>query len=147
MFAVKPAVAEKAIAGNCWIRKVRVARHFPDKLVIAVEEREPIALVNAGRIFYLDKEGVLLPLFKGTYSELPVISGIIANADASVGKKISEENLKRVRSFLAEAGKTDVLSARHVSQIDFAGASDIKLKMENSPMLIEIDDRHGKVGR
>jgi cell division septal protein FtsQ len=146
MSDVKPRAAEKGIGANCWIRKANVARGFPDKVVLSVEERAPIALVNAGRVYYLDDEGVLLPLFQGTYSDLPVISGIDAGPDCSVGKKVSAENMRRVKSFLAEIEKNGVLSTRRLSQIDFSGAAGVKLALENSRTLVELDDKQGLVG-
>ena len=138
---VKPALAAKAIMGNCWIRHARITRRLPGKVLITVEERVPIALVSVGRVYYLDKEGVLLPLFPATYSDLPLLSGITSASTDSAGKMIPRESLKRVQAFFAEAGRADLSLVKHLSQIDFAGDSTIRLKIENSPTLIEIDDR------
>jgi cell division protein FtsQ len=142
---VKPPVSAKAIMGNCWIRHARVTRLFPGKVLITVEERVPMALINVGRVYYLDNDGVLLPLFPATYSDLPVLSGIAASLPDSVGKMIPRESLKRVQAFFNEAGRTDLSLIKHLSQIDFAGESGIRLKIENSPTLIEIDDRQENV--
>ena len=43
MIDVNPHAAEKGIGGNYWIRKANVTRRFPDKVVLCVEERAPIA--------------------------------------------------------------------------------------------------------
>jgi hypothetical protein len=142
---VKPSIAAKAIMGNFWIRHVRITRRFPNKVFITVEERVPIALINVGRVYYLDNEGVLLPLFPATYSDLPLISGIAMAFADSAGKMIPQENLKRVLAFFIEAGRADASLVKHLSQIDFAGESTIRLKVENSPTLIEIDERQKNV--
>jgi Cell division septal protein len=142
---VKPVLAARAIMGNCWIRHAVISRRLPNKVVITVEERVPIALVSVGRVYYLDKEGVLLPLFPATYSDLPVLSGIDLASTDSVGKMIPKESLKRVLDFFAQAGRADLSLVKHLSQIDFAGESTVRLKIENSPMLIEIDDRQENV--
>ena len=54
--------------------------------------------------------------------------------------------MRRVKSFLAVIEKSGVLSARRPSQIDFSGASVVKLTMENSRTLVELDDKLGLVG-
>jgi cell division protein FtsQ len=138
---VKPAASARAVMGNCWIRHARISRRLPSKVIITVEERVPMALVNVGRVFYLDNEGVLLPLFPATYTDLPVLSGIVPESADSTGKKISTESLKRVLAFFAEVGKADTSLINHLSQIDFANGPIVRLKMENSPTLIEIDGR------
>jgi cell division protein FtsQ len=138
MLGVKPSQAEQAVLANSWIRRARVSRSFPDKVIIAVEERTPIALVNVGRICYLDDEGVELPLFTATYSDLPLISGV----RDSVGKRISQASLKRIMSLLSGASGVDASLMKRVSQIDFSNEYMARIKLENSPLLIEIDDRN-----
>ena len=138
MLAVKPAKAEKAILANCWIRRARVSRRPPDKVIVSVEERAPVALVNVGRIFYIDGEGVKLPLFPATYSDLPLVSGI----PDSAGKMIPRAALRRIMALLNTAGDVQKSLLKQVSQIDFSNPASVKIKLENSPLLIEIDDRY-----
>ncbi len=138
MLDVKPAQAEKSIQANSWIRRAHVSRRFPDKVIVAVEERTPIALVNVGRVHYLDDEGVILPLFAATYSDLPLVSGV---AD-SAGRRISQASLKRILSLVAAANGVNASLMKQVSQIDFSNGTTARIKLENSPLLIEIDDRN-----
>jgi cell division protein FtsQ len=141
MLDIKPAQAEKAILANCWIRQARISRRFPDKVIVTVTERAPIALVNVGRIFYIDDEGVELPLFPGTYSDMPLISGI---AD-SVDKRIPRTAVARIVSLMSAANSIDKSLMKLVSQIDFSNKSFVRIKLENNPLLIEIDDRYSEV--
>jgi hypothetical protein len=53
--------------------------------------------------------------------------------------------MERVNSFFDQAGAVSETLLKHVSQIDFSNESMVRVTMENSPMLIEIDDRKGKV--
>jgi cell division protein FtsQ len=135
---VKPSKVEKEILANCWIRRARVSRRLPDKVIVTVEERIPIALVNVGRIYYIDDEGVKLPLFPATYSDLPLVSGI---PDSS-GKKIPRAAAQRIVLLLNAAGGVQKSILKQVSQIDFSSTSSVRIKLENSPLLIEIDDRY-----
>ncbi|HEY4745629.1 MAG TPA: FtsQ-type POTRA domain-containing protein, partial [Desulfuromonadaceae bacterium] len=62
---------------NPWVETVRIRRFFPDGLSIAITEREPLAVVNMGFIYYLDKKGnVFKVLNPGDRLDYPVITGI-----------------------------------------------------------------------
>ncbi len=145
MFGIRPHNVEQAIQANCWIRRAHVSRRFPATVIIRVEERAPIALVNIHRIYYIDKEGILLPLFPATYSELPLISGIGCIVKDSVGGKIPETVTRRIVSLISGADAADSSLIKKISQIDFAPGSTVRVKLENSPMLVEIDDQKGAV--
>jgi cell division protein FtsQ len=138
MLDIKPSQVAHAMPANRWIKRACVSRKFPDKVVITVYEREPIALVNVGRIYYIDDEGVELPLFAATYSDLPMVSGV---AD-STGKRISRASLQRIVSLLSGANAVNPSLMKHVSQIDISNGSSARIKLENNPLLIEIDDRN-----
>lgn len=64
------------ILQNPWVETVRINRYYPDTLSIAVTEREPVAIVNMGFIYYLDKKGnVFKVLNQGDKLDFPVITG------------------------------------------------------------------------
>lgn len=64
------------IAQNPWVENVRVNRYLPDRLSIAITEREPLAVVNMGYIYYLDKKGVVFKVLnQGDALDYPVITG------------------------------------------------------------------------
>ena len=61
---------------NPWVETVHINRYFPDALSIAVTEREPVAIVNMGFIYYLDKKGnVFKVLTQGDKLDFPVVTG------------------------------------------------------------------------
>jgi len=145
MFSVKPSEAVSSILTNCWIRGAKVSRRFPHTIVITVEERSPIALVNVGGIYYLDAEGALMPLFAATYSDLPLISGMTMRRPDSAGKRIAAVDVKRVSAFFQHADSISKTILKHVSQIDFSSQAMATVTLDNSRMLVEIDDRKGSV--
>jgi len=58
------------------VETVRIHRYFPDRLSISVAEREPLAVVNMGFIYYLDKKGnVFKVLNQGDRLDYPVVTG------------------------------------------------------------------------
>lgn len=65
------------LAKNPWIETVQVRRYFPHTLSIEVVEREPVAVMNLGFLYYMDAKGeVFKPLTQGDSLNFPVITGI-----------------------------------------------------------------------
>lgn len=61
---------------NPWIESVQINRYLPDGISIAITEREPLAIVNMGFIYYLDHKGkVFKALNQGDKLDYPVITG------------------------------------------------------------------------
>ena len=64
------------ILQNPWVETVRINRYFPDTVSIVVTEREPLAIVNMGFIYYLDSKGkVFKVLNQGDKLDFPVVTG------------------------------------------------------------------------
>ena len=78
IFAVNAGEVERRVAVNPWIKNVYVGREFPDRLVVDVRERVPIALVKQSSDFYLmDSDGfVFKKLAKGDEVDLAIITGV-----------------------------------------------------------------------
>jgi cell division protein FtsQ len=62
---------------NPWVEKVRVRRYFPNTLAIEISEREPVAIINMGYLYYVDNKGeIFKPLNSGDGLNYPVLTGI-----------------------------------------------------------------------
>ncbi len=71
----------KELAANMtkhpWVKKVAVKKQYPDRLIVTVEEREPVAMVNLDRLYYIDEDGeVFKKVVKGDNTYYPVITGV-----------------------------------------------------------------------
>jgi len=83
------------LAQNPWVETVRIHRYFPDRLSITFTEREPLAIVNMGYIYYLDKKGTVFKVLnQGDKLDYPVVTGF------------TEEELGNNPAGTAEALKT-----------------------------------------
>ncbi len=61
---------------NPWVETVKINRYLPDAIAITVTEREPVAIVNMGFIYYLDSKGkVFKVLNQGDKLDFPVVTG------------------------------------------------------------------------
>jgi cell division protein FtsQ len=84
---------EKRIEADPLIRNAVVARYFPDVLTIRVDEKKPLALLNAGgRLFAVDSGGVVLPARAGKLYELPVVTSASPES-ASLGRTVRDESV------------------------------------------------------
>lgn len=70
-------VAER-IAANAWVKNVYVGREFPDRLVLDIRERKPVAIVKQDGAFYLMDAGgnVFKKLSGGDDVDLAILSGV-----------------------------------------------------------------------
>ncbi len=57
LFTVKLAEVAGRIGSHPWIEQVRVSKVFPKTMVIRVEERKPIAILQLEDLYYIDAKG------------------------------------------------------------------------------------------
>lgn len=91
-----------------WVSEARVVRLLPDRLVIQVTERRPMAVwQSAGAVTVVDGQGVVIPgADPGRFAALPLVVG------AGAGEAASElvpmiENFPRLRERLEAAVRVD----------------------------------------
>jgi cell division septal protein FtsQ len=77
LLALKPFQAEQALETHPWIARASLTRKWPQKLHLHIQEREPVALVQVGELYYVDQRGHLFkPLSPGDPHDYPVITGL-----------------------------------------------------------------------
>ncbi len=72
-----------------WVRRASVGRIWPNKIVVYVEERSPVAflrLPNEGGTRLIDSAGVILTPVEGKQFDLHVVKGIDPSMDAGARK-------------------------------------------------------------
>lgn len=78
LLSVNTDLLVKRISANLWVKNVYVGRELPNRLVLEVRERIPLAMVRQSGNFYLmDGEGfVFKKLGKSDEVDLPILTGI-----------------------------------------------------------------------
>jgi len=78
LLAINTDAVVRRVTSNQWVKNVYVGRELPNKLVLEVEERNPLALVKQSNGFYLmDGEGfVFKRLAKSDEVDLPIFIGV-----------------------------------------------------------------------
>ncbi|MFI5394645.1 MAG: cell division protein FtsQ/DivIB [Candidatus Binatia bacterium] len=72
-----PDVVGLRLQSHPWIQRVSVRREFPNRLIIGVDERRPVAIVHLKELNYVDRRGRILgPLQDGDSRDFPLITGL-----------------------------------------------------------------------
>lgn len=73
---IRPGELTRRISNHPWVRSTLVVRHFPDSLLIEIEERTPVALLALGTPILIDRFGhPIAPPAKIDSGRLTVIRG------------------------------------------------------------------------
>lgn len=103
-----------------WVKDATVARLWPNRLVVKITERTPVAFVtlDSGRVALIDEDGVILPPAKDRFT-LPVLAGVRA------GDAISDrrERVQRAMRLTKELGE----AAQKISEIDVSDRDNLKV--------------------
>ncbi|HEY6838060.1 MAG TPA: FtsQ-type POTRA domain-containing protein, partial [Geobacteraceae bacterium] len=101
MFSLRLRRIGGELAKNPWVEKVKVKRYFPHTLAIELTEREPVAVVNMGYLYYLDAKGeVFKPLHEGDRLDFPSVTGV-SEEDITRDPAVSREAFQGVLKLVA----------------------------------------------
>ncbi len=94
ILSVNTDAVTRRITANPWVKSVYVGRELPDRLVLDVRERAPIALIKeAGNFYLMDGEGYIFKkLSKGDEVDLAIITGV--NIQSKAQSALLPEALK-----------------------------------------------------
>jgi cell division protein FtsQ len=119
-----------------WVKDASVARLWPNRLVVQVSEREPVAFVPLRRARYglIDADGVILPLAAGDFA-LPVLTGVRASDPLAERR----DRVRRMLRLTAALGDT----ARDISEIDVSDRDNLKISQpyEGRVLTLLLGDR------
>jgi cell division protein FtsQ len=101
------------------VKNVYIGRELPNKLVLEVQERSPLALVKQGSDFYLmDGEGfVFKKLGKGDEVDLPVLTGFNAQDKTKSPLFLSMLNLLKTVSGSSQYAYLGTISEIHIDDV------------------------------
>ena len=103
-----------------WIKEASVARVWPNRVIVRVKERAPVAFVrlNASRFGLIDGEGVILPPATDRF-KLPVLAGVRAS-DPVINRREGVQRMLRLTADLGDA-------TGNISEIDVSDGDNLKV--------------------
>ena len=103
-----------------WVKDASIARLWPNRVVVRVEERKPVAFVTLApsRFALIDEDGVILPPAPDRFT-LPVLSGVRAS-DAITDRR---ECVRRMMRLTRDLGD----ETRNISEVDVSDRDNLKV--------------------
>jgi cell division protein FtsQ len=115
-----------------WIRQAAVERILPNRLVVEVVERKPVAFLSTGSgTKLIDADGVILNRPAGASFNLPVVTGLS-------GQTPQDERARRLELFSEFLNQIQTVrpdAAGAVSQANLASSDDLQVTLANAPVL------------
>jgi cell division septal protein FtsQ len=111
LFSVKLKEVVKRFESHPWIEQVRVRKVFPHKIVIQIKERNPMAIIQLGELYYIDTRGeIFTPVGDRDEYNYPYVTGLTRRAfekDPEEAKRLIAKALELLR--FVNQGKTSLL--------------------------------------
>jgi cell division protein FtsQ len=109
----------RRVSANQWVENVYVGREVPDKLVLEVKERTPIALIKQANDFYLMDAGgfVFKKLSQADGVDLPVVTGGDEKGEIKSQLLLNTLNLLKVMSGSGQYSYLGTISEVHVDGV------------------------------
>ena len=123
-----------------WVKSVVVRRVLPDKLMVDIEEREPVAFARVARgTLLIDEEGILLENNpeKLSQADFPVILGM----ESGYGPKVLRRNRERIALYLRLIGSLDRGGAglsRDLSEVHLQDPGNVSVILSGDTVLVSL---------
>ena len=119
-------VLEHALNSNPMIKSAEVYVTVNGTLTAKIEQKKPIARVSTNASYYIDDEGLYMPLSSNYSSRVPLVTGYV-----------DKNNLKNVFTVASKIDSDDFLK-KNVIEIHQDGDSAIYLKLRQCHFLVQI---------
>jgi cell division protein FtsQ len=114
-----------------WVEDASVSRIWPDRLVVRIRERQPVAFVTLRTgVFLIDALGVLLDPPAQAQFAFPVLSGVTENDSQA-------ERRERVRTFLSVQDDMGYLM-KDISEVNVADPDSIRVVAQVDNRALEL---------
>ncbi len=132
--------AEAALEARNWVEEARIRREFPDKLIISIKERKPVAILNAGTLYLVDKKGTIFDKLGRRKLSLPIISGIKKD---EIEQNQLPEYAKATLELLDLANNGPrLLSANNISELRLDGRGEILVYTRDRAVPVRMAAKH-----
>ena len=116
-FSLDLGLIGQKIEENSWVQQADVQRIFPRQVVISITERQPVAIINLGYLYYLDKQGEIFKVLDANDNlDYPIITGFdyvrARGHDAEYAQR-----LRQIVGLLSDLRERTLFSLDQVSEI------------------------------
>jgi cell division septal protein FtsQ len=126
-----------------WVKHVEIRRVLPSDLIIYVQERTPLVILEMqNQLMIADEEGILLGRYDLKFGKLdvPVFRGVLGD-DAETYPLYQEENTARIRQaliMLSEIASGSPQYVNNISEVDISDRNNLKIMLvdDNAEILL-----------
>ena len=139
LLAVNVNQVESLLESHPWIARAEVVRDWPNRLLIILQEKNPVALLNRETgLFYLDSRGGIIAAVNPSQElDFPVITGLEKFQFNSVTSENIPEPLQDVYALLKLANRNNpILPEQNISEIHLAENGELVLYLLDKPFPI-----------
>ncbi len=101
LFSVKLKEVVKRLESHPWIKQVRVRKVFPNKILVQIEERKPMAIIQLEELYYIDTGGeIFSPVGERDEYNYPYLTGLtrrVLEKDPVEAKRLISKALELLR--------------------------------------------------
>jgi len=125
-----------------------LVRRFPNRVTLAVEERRPFTLAHAGRLHWIDEQGVSLGAeSRAVAPDAPVITGL-GTADLGTGDGAPAPRVAAGISLLRVLLRSETALLRQISEIDVSRPDGpVLYTVEGVEVRLGAEDWEARLGR
>lgn len=127
-----PLAGRRAVLRNIdWVKDAAVARVWPNRVLVKVSERTPVAFVTLApaRFGLIDEDGVILPPAPDRF-HLPVLTGVRQDDSPETRRR----SVRRMMNLLASLGA----AAPNIAEVDVSDVSDLKVKQSSAGRMVTL---------
>ena len=116
-FSLDLGLIGQKIEENSWVQQAAVQRIFPRQVVISISERQPVAIINLGYLYYLDNQGEIFKVLGADDNlDFPMITGFdYARSRGHDAEYVQQ--LRQIVGLLSDLKSRGLFSLDQVSEI------------------------------
>ena len=139
VFRLSLADQREQVEAIAWVRRAALTRVLPNRLVVQVVERTPLAFANVGgHVSLVDSEGALLDKPESAVFDFPVITGL--DSKASLDER--RTRIALYQDFMRQIGEEISHSGWTVSEADLADGDDLKALLVQGRETLQVHFGH-----
>lgn len=120
IFSIDLGKIKAQVEKNPWVAKAVISRALPDKVVIQYEPQVPVAVLNRGGMFYVNREGIAFyRLGKGDSLQYPFIH---VELDPPAGSELGRQRVLGAMQIFAWAEGSKLVAPKDIGDVTVHGA-------------------------
>jgi len=130
LLAINVSEVKSLLESHPWIARADIIRDWPNRLLISVKEKKPVALLSRDSgLFYLDNKGLIIAAAASSQElDFPVITGLENFPFNSAGANQVTESLQQVMALLKLADRNNtILPEQNISEIHINRSGELVL--------------------